>query len=130
MHAAGHGDRFTAAGFDVAVYGRDHAVIHPDIPVVPNTGFLVDGEIFHPGDSFTVPQDKVSTLLLPVSAPWLKISEAIDYLRQVNPQRAYAIHDAILNANGAGLVSNLLKLAPGPGGGPAQRLEPGTTVEL
>ena len=43
VHAVGHGDAFTAAGFDVHVYGRDHAVIHPDLPVVPNIGFAVDG---------------------------------------------------------------------------------------
>ncbi len=83
MHAVGHGDEFAAAGFDVAVYGRDHAVIHADIPVIANTGFLVDGEVFHPGDAFTVPDRRVPTLLLPVSAPWLKFAEAVDYLREV-----------------------------------------------
>ena len=55
-----HGDEFTAAGFAVHVYGSEHAVIHPDIPTVPNVGFLVDGEIFHPGDSYTVPEDPAS----------------------------------------------------------------------
>ena len=55
VHAVGDGDAFTTAGFDVRVYGRDHAVIHPDLPVVPNIGFAVDGKLFHPGDSFTVP---------------------------------------------------------------------------
>jgi len=36
VHAVSHGDAFSAAGFEVHVHGRDHAVIHPDIPVVPN----------------------------------------------------------------------------------------------
>jgi L-ascorbate metabolism protein UlaG (beta-lactamase superfamily) len=130
VRAVAHGDTVTAAGFEVRVYGREHAVIHRDIPVIANTGFAVDGEIFHPGDSFTVPEDPVPTLLLPVSAPWLKFAEVADYVREIAPRRGYAIHDAILNDNGLGLIANLLKVAPGPGGGLLTRLEPGTSVEL
>lgn len=126
VHTVAHGDTFTAAGFDVHVYGRQHALIHPDIPLIANTGFAVDGEVFHPGDALTVPEDRVPTLLLPASAPWLKASEMIDYARAVAPQRAFAIHDGILNANGLGLVQNLLRLA----GNASTRLEPGATVDL
>ncbi len=130
VHAVGHGDTFTAAGFDVHVYGRDHAQIHPDIPIVPNTGFAVDGEVFHPGDSFTVPGEPVPTLLLPIAAPWLKMAEVIDYTREVSPQRAYAIHDALLNANGLGLIGQLMTLVAEPAGTAYSRLEPGTTVDV
>jgi hypothetical protein len=56
-------------GFSVHVYGSGHAVLHRDIPVIENVGFMLDGEVFHPGDAFTVPEDPVGTLLLPVSAP-------------------------------------------------------------
>jgi L-ascorbate metabolism protein UlaG (beta-lactamase superfamily) len=125
VHTVGHGDTFSAAGFDVHVYGQEHAVIYREIPVVPNTGFAVDSQVFHPGDALTVPEDRVPTLLLPANAPWLKASEMIDYAREVAPQRAYAIHDALLNANGLGLVENLLQLAD-----QATRLEPGTSVDL
>jgi L-ascorbate metabolism protein UlaG (beta-lactamase superfamily) len=130
VHTVGHGDVFQAVGFDVHVYGRDHAVIHPDIPIVVNTGFAVDGQIFHPGDSLTVPEDRVPTLLLPVNAPWLKVSEMIDYGRAVAPQRGYVIHDGLLNANGLGLMERLVGLAAGSAGGTFSRLEPGTSVEL
>ncbi|HTS95949.1 MAG TPA: MBL fold metallo-hydrolase [Streptosporangiaceae bacterium] len=130
VHAVRHGDTFTAAGFDVHVYGRDHAQIHPDIPIVANTGFAVAGEVFHPGDSLTVPEDRVPTLLLPIVAPWLKAAEMIDYARAVAPRRAYAIHDALLNANGLGLWQRMLQLAAQPSGADFARVEPGTTVEL
>src|SRR5205823_5353317 len=59
VRAVSDGDRFQAAGFDISVHGRDHAVIHPDLPVVPNVGFAVDGTVFHPGDAFTVPAGQV-----------------------------------------------------------------------
>jgi L-ascorbate metabolism protein UlaG (beta-lactamase superfamily) len=125
-----HGDVLSAAGFEVHVYGHDHAPIHNDVPQVANTGFLVDGELFHPGDSFTVPSEPVPTLLVPISAPWLKAAEMIDYFRRVAPARGFAIHDAILNDNGLGVMARMLSLAAAPSGAPVARLEPGTSLEL
>jgi L-ascorbate metabolism protein UlaG (beta-lactamase superfamily) len=129
VHVVKDGDAFTAAGFSVHVYGHEHAVIHRSVPVIPNTGFAVDGEVFHPGDALTVPQDPMGTVLVPYNAPWLKVSEMIDYVRAVAPVRAYAIHDGLLNANGLGLMANLLQLAQ-PEGAQYARLEPGTSVEI
>src|ERR1700730_15187946 len=85
-----HGDALGVAGFDVHVYGVDHALIHPDIPLVVNTGFLVDGELFHPGDSFTVPEDPASPLLVPISAPWLKAGDLIARVLAVGYARRLA----------------------------------------
>jgi L-ascorbate metabolism protein UlaG (beta-lactamase superfamily) len=130
VRAVAHGDEFTAAGFAVRVYGSQHAVVHPDIPVIANVGFLVDGEVFHPGDALTVPEDPVGTLLLPISGPWLKVSEMIDYGRAVAPRRGYAIHDAVLSPIGLRVTENLLGLAAGTTGAVFTRLEPGTAVDL
>jgi L-ascorbate metabolism protein UlaG (beta-lactamase superfamily) len=125
-----HGDALEIAGFSVHVHGQDHALIHRDIPVVENRGFLVDGDLFHPGDSLTVPDEPVSTLLLPISGPWLKAGEMIDYFRAVAPARGYAIHDAILNDAGLGLMTSMMSVAAAPSGAPVARLEPGTSLEL
>ncbi len=124
VHTVGNGDAFTAAGFDVRVYGELHAVIHPDIPRITNVGFLVDGSVFHPGDALTVPDHPVDTLLLPVMAPWNKISEVIDYVREVGPRRSIDVHDALLTDLARPIydlqIGNLagadhLRLAPGDG---------------
>ena len=71
VREARHGDVLSAAGFDVHVYGHDHALIHKDIPSVANTGFLIDRALFHPGDSFTVPDVAASTSVArcPLSTP-------------------------------------------------------------
>ncbi len=130
VHEVRHGDALAVAGFDVHVYGRDHALIHPDIPLVANTGFLVDGEVFHPGDSYTVPEDPAPTLLLPISAPWLQAGAMIDYFRAVAPARGYAIHDGILNDAGLALMTTMMSVAAAPSGVAVARLEPGTSVEL
>jgi L-ascorbate metabolism protein UlaG (beta-lactamase superfamily) len=130
IHAVHHGDALDGAGFSVHGYGEKHALIHPDIPLVENTCFMIDGELFHPGDSFTVPEDPVATLLVPISAPWLKAAEMIDYFRAVAPARGYAIHDAILNEAGLALMTRMMQIAASPSGAPVARLDPGTTVDL
>jgi L-ascorbate metabolism protein UlaG (beta-lactamase superfamily) len=105
----GPGESFTAAGFGVRTYGGRHAVIHPDIPPVANLGFLVEESLYHPGDSFDVPLDAdIATLFVPITAPWLKASEAIDFVRAVGPRRAFALHDCLGNETGLALLDRLL----------------------
>ncbi|MEU8631285.1 MBL fold metallo-hydrolase [Amycolatopsis sp. NPDC048633] len=104
------GDAFAVGGTSIKAVGGEHAVIHADIPVIPNIGYVFDdGAFFHPGDSFFVPEQKIDVLGLPTGAPWLKAGEAVDYLRAVAPRVAVPIHEAVL-ANPAlhyGLFGNL-----------------------
>ncbi|MFB7322846.1 MBL fold metallo-hydrolase [Streptomyces sp. NPDC056190] len=128
VHTVGHGDTFTVAGFDVQVHGELHAVIHPDIPRITNVGYLVDGgRVFHPGDALTVPDVPVETLMLPVMAPWNKISEVIDYVREVGPQRAYDIHDALLTDLARPIYDRQIGAL---GGAEHLRLTPGASAEV
>jgi L-ascorbate metabolism protein UlaG (beta-lactamase superfamily) len=122
------GDDFSAAGFAVRAYGGWHAVIHPDLPRVPNLGFVIDETLYHPGDSFDIPADaRIETLFVPVSAPWLKAAESIDFIRAVKPRRAYALHDSLLNDPAAGLMNGLLNQL---GGAEYTRLSPGSSLEV
>lgn len=106
------GDDFEAAGFAVRTYGGLHAMIHPELPRVANLGFFIEG-VYHPGDSFDVPTDAdVHTLFVPISGPWLKLSESVEFVRQVAPRRAYALHDGLLNDVGLKVYdTNLANLA-------------------
>ena len=90
------------------MHGHEHAVIHPDIPVIPNVGYLIDGSLYHPGDAYYVPEAPVSVLLLATSGPWMKLSEAADYVRAVRPQQIVQIHEMLLSDIGLYLASNLL----------------------
>jgi L-ascorbate metabolism protein UlaG (beta-lactamase superfamily) len=122
------GDQFEAAGLPIRAFGGWHAEIHPDIPRVPNLGFLVDGSLYHPGDSFDVPPGvEVDTLFVPISAPWLKASESIDFVRAVAPKRAFALHDYLLSPAGFGLVDGLLSRMSGTA---YQRLAGGEVVSF
>jgi L-ascorbate metabolism protein UlaG (beta-lactamase superfamily) len=124
----GERDEFSAAGLRVRSFGGPHAQVHPDIAQVANLGYLVEESIYHPGDSFLVPEAaNVDTLFVPVSGPWLKISESVDFVRAIAPRRAFALHDCLLSADGATITDSLMtRLA----GCPYQRLVPGGRFDL
>lgn len=111
-------------------FGEWHAVNHPDMPVVENVGFLVEDEVFYPGDSFTVPDASVGTLLVPTGAPWLKLAETIAYLREINPARGFSTHDGLYNDSGLGLIDNWLRIEAERAGTDIRRLKPGESVTL
>ena len=94
------GERFDVDGFDVAVFGGLHASIHRDIPQVANVGYLIDGHVYHPGDSYYVPDAPVTPLLVPTSGPWTKLGEAVDFVRAVSPEQAVQIHEIMLSEVG------------------------------
>ncbi|RLV50510.1 MBL fold metallo-hydrolase [Nocardioides mangrovicus] len=100
------GDRFDI-GVPVTAVGERHAVIHPSMPGVANSGYRmeVDGQtLFHPGDSFDHPEQGVDLLFLPVSAPWCKLAEVMDYAKAVGAPRSLAVHDRILSEVGLSLL--------------------------
>jgi L-ascorbate metabolism protein UlaG (beta-lactamase superfamily) len=121
------GDELDLGGVAVAVSGRDHAVIHADIPVVPNVGYLVGGRLFHPGDAFTLPGQPVEVLAVPAGAPWLKVAEAVDYLRQVRPRVAVPVHELVLSTAGKAIHYRQLEQL---GGATLRVLDDGAPVEL
>ena len=96
VHAVHAGEEFEVGRVKVQVVGTDHAVIHPTIPGIPNVGYFIAKRFFYPGDNFTQPEEPVEILAIPDGAPWLKISEAIDYLLAVHPDVAIPVHDAVL----------------------------------
>ena len=112
VHRAVDGDAFQAAGFEVRVFGGLHAPVHPDVPRVGNLSYLIDAAVLHPGDSFTVPPVPVDVLLVPVSGPWMRLGDAVDHVRAVQPRLAVPIHDALHSPTGLAMVDRLL----GPGG--------------
>jgi L-ascorbate metabolism protein UlaG (beta-lactamase superfamily) len=128
VRTVGDGDSLTIAGFDVGVVGQKHEVVHPDVPPVDNVGFFLDGEVFHPGDAFTVVE--APTLLVPGQAPWMKTPEMIQYLRAVAPRRAYAVHDGLLNDAGQSLLENQLTGEGKRQDADFRRLRPGESVTL
>lgn len=128
------GEEFAVGEVTVRGTGGRHAVIHPDIPVVDNTAYLLDAPgtraaFLHPGDSLYIPFERVDVLALPAAAPWMKLSESVDYLRGVNPRRAFPIHQGVLSDAGRG-IHNARIGEMAPAGTEFTVLSPGEATEL
>lgn len=107
-HTVTTGDIITAGPFTLAFLGGHHATIHESIAPIPNLGVLINDLVYYPGDSFTLTHSPVDTLALPVAAPWMKISDAMDYLKVMKPRLAFPTHDKILSEEGKMITDRLL----------------------
>ena len=90
------GETIKIKNLPVTSFGETHARIHEEIPLIKNTSFMVGERFFYPGDSLFAPEVEVEILALPVSAPWLKLEEAIEYARKVHPKIVFPVHDGML----------------------------------
>ncbi len=118
VHTVRHGDAFDVGPLEFHVYGEKHATIHRDFAEFDNVGFLVDG-VFHPGDALTVPEEEVRTLLAPAGAPWVKLAEVVDYVREVEPGEVFLVHDAVLSPPALSAHIQILSSLVGGPHGPA-----------
>jgi len=87
--------------------GKVHAEIYKTIPPVENTGYFIANRLFYPGDAFYNPQKPVEILAVPVAGPWMKISEAIDYILEIKPKKAFPVHDGIIVPDARGLFGRI-----------------------
>lgn len=89
------------AAVRIDAVGGQHAVIHPDIPRVGNSGLVISAgqepRLGVTGDSLEAVPDfhGIDVLAFAVVAPWSKMAETIDFLRAVEPVLALPVHDAI-----------------------------------
>ena len=94
VEGAPPGDRLTFGGTTVDVHGGIHAAVYGPVPGCTNNAYLVDdGAFFHPGDSFTAPPGDGDVLAVAIDGPWLKLAEAVDYVRAVGPRVAVPVHE-------------------------------------
>jgi len=104
------GSATEVGGLSISAVGGRHALIHDWVPRPGNVGFLVTerggSTLFHPGDSYAEAPGGVDLLAYPLSAPWTKVAETLDFLRAVAAPTAFPIHDATVSAAGRQMYLN------------------------
>ena len=102
------GEQVVVGDLLVTAVGGQHAVIHRDIPLLGNVGFVLRSEgqptLFHPGDALTAVPGGVDILAVPMMGPWAAMKETIDFVREVGALEGFPIHDGLLNERGRGLI--------------------------
>lgn len=125
-----HGSHIEVDGFSLDFFGDLHQEIHRSIPLVQNVGVLVNSKLYYPGDSYTQCDYPFEILACPSAAPWMKISDLIDYLEAVRPKRAFATHNAILSEHGHTLQNNRIREIVTKHGGEFSFLIEGESITL
>ncbi len=121
------GDRFAFGGTSVEVLGGRHADVYGDVPGCTNSAYLLDdGALLHPGDSFHRPDREIDVLAVAVDGPWLKLAEAVDYVRAVAPRVAVPIHEGE-TTDPAKYAGMLAAFSPD---GVVRRLDPGRATDV
>ena len=90
------GETLDFHGVKIKGFGNKHAEIYGTYGQVQNTGFIIDS-LCYPGDNFENPNCKVEILALPISGPWMRIKDAIEYAKKLNPKVAFPVHDAYIH---------------------------------
>lgn len=125
-----HGDYYEVGGFKLEFFGDMHQIIHQSIPLIQNTSVLVNGDLYYAGDSYTPPDVKVKALACPTSAPWLKIGDVMDYIKEIKPAICFPTHNALLSQLGHDLNNSRVKQVTEEHGGKFVYLEAGQSLEL
>jgi L-ascorbate metabolism protein UlaG (beta-lactamase superfamily) len=96
-----------------------------------------EAEVVHDGDELEIAGvgvrvvgQPVEVLAVPAGAPWLKVSESVDYLREVRPKVAVPVHEQVLSAIGTSLHYRQLEQLGARGDTAFRVLDDGRPVEL
>jgi L-ascorbate metabolism protein UlaG (beta-lactamase superfamily) len=97
------GQKLSVKNLELEGKGLMHAEIFGEFGMVQNTGYFFGDKLYYPGDAFTLPEREVLVLAVPISAPWLAISHAINFAKASKATYAIPVHDAVLSDKGVGV---------------------------
>lgn len=126
------GDTLQIGSFDLRFFGGEHAAIAPGQTPCQNLGVEVNDKLINPGDSFdtTGLATTGKVLLVPIAAPWCKISEVADFVRAAKPSVVIPVHDAVLSPLGLGYSAAHLSSVCQQLGAEFRALKPGESILL
>lgn len=94
-------------GFELKLFVGDHAAIYKTSPC-KNLRVVVNNKLYYPGDSYVTLGRKVAAVAVPLSAPWAKVSESIEFALACEADIYFPIHDALLNETGLSFFNGWL----------------------
>jgi L-ascorbate metabolism protein UlaG (beta-lactamase superfamily) len=86
------GRGFEAAGVEVVPHDLPHVVMVDGSPGPPNTGFLIDGHLFHPGDGVELTGVSAPIVAAPIAGPSISFHRAYRFVQQLGARTVVPIH--------------------------------------
>ncbi len=91
------GQKYDFKDVQIVGFGNLHAETYITMKQVQNTGYMIDN-LCYAGDAFNYPDHDVDILALPTAGPWMKIGEAINYAKNINPRIVFPVHDGFIHS--------------------------------
>jgi L-ascorbate metabolism protein UlaG (beta-lactamase superfamily) len=88
----GDGDTFTAAGFQISARDMTHVQMVDGSAGPPNTGYVLDGRLLHPGDSLQVGGLSVDAIAVPIAGPSVSFRDSYVAVERTGASTAVPIH--------------------------------------
>lgn len=85
-------EKFTVAGFEVKPVDLPHCKMQDGTDGPPNTGFLIDSVLFHPGDGFELENFTASNVALPIAGPTITLDGAAKFAQSLQAKIVIPIH--------------------------------------
>ncbi len=93
------GQTFEAAGVEVAAHDLPHVELVDGSAGPPNTGFLVAGRLFHPGDGLEITGLQASAVAAPISGPSISFRDAYRFVQRLGARTVVPIHYDLFTAD-------------------------------
>lgn len=99
--------------FHLEFFGENHAEIVPGNYICKNVGVIINDRVVNPGDSFETPDSmrNCEVLFVANSAPWLRIVESMNFIKEVMPKVVIPFHEALNSEFGNQVANNWLSKA-------------------
>jgi L-ascorbate metabolism protein UlaG (beta-lactamase superfamily) len=137
------GDRIDLGVFSMEFAGRFHATILPELPLARNVGVLVNRAFYYAGDAFAIPplfnrsegtsppeHARLRVLAVPANGGWMKLSDAVSFLRRIEPANCFLCHDAQLSEIGLEGANTWTRWVCSRAGVEFTPLVPGSSVDI
>lgn len=85
-------EQFVVAGFSVTARELPHMLLPNGIEGPQNTGYVIDGVFFHPGDGKDIDDLLVDNLALPITGPDISMRQAFDFAKKLQAKKVIPIH--------------------------------------
>lgn len=86
------GQALQVGAFGVVARDLDHCLMIDGTPGPPNTGFLIDDRLFHPGDGMHIDGLALDVLAVPLAGPSISLHDAYRMVADLGPRTVIPIH--------------------------------------
>lgn len=93
------GTTFDAAGIEVTAHDLPHVELVDGSPGPPNTGFLVAGRLFHPGDGLEITGLSARAVAAPISGPSISFRDAYRFVERLDAEVVIPVHYDMFTAD-------------------------------